>query len=95
MQRRGFKPPSSLVLKDLAHRRTGTLDVMASGLPGAVEQIKSAFEALLLALGESGLVQTLTTVIGRVTEVIRQIAAADPWVHRLITGVLMAGPALL
>ena len=68
---------------------------MESGLPGAVAQLTSSFEGLLLTLGKSGLTGFLTSAAKALTNFNRWLAASSPFVQTLLVGLLAAGPALL
>ena len=68
---------------------------MESGLPGAVAQLTSSFEGLLLTLGKSGLTGFLTRAAKALTTFNRWLAASSPFVQTLLVGLLAAGPALL
>ena len=68
---------------------------MESGLPGAVDQLKSAFEGLLLALGEAGITGALEDGARMLTRFTNSISEAPPQLVKLIASVLLLGPALL
>ena len=70
-------------------------ETMEAGLPGAVAQIKSAFEGLMLALGDGGLTGIIERALNWVTGLIRWLTAAEPVIRKLIIAALLAGPALL
>ena len=77
----------------------GTADkmrvVMEQGLPGAVAQLKSAFEAFQLSLGDAGLKSILEDAINAITGLIRSFTEASPIVKQFVNFLLLAGPALL
>ena len=77
----------------------GTADkmrkMMSKGLPGAVDQLKSAFEGLQLTLGAAGITGALERVAKAVTNVTNAIGAAPPELQMLMAGALLAGPVLL
>ena len=57
---------------------------MESGLPGAVAQLTSSFEGLLLTLGKSGLTGFLTSAAKALTKGFnRWLAASSPFVQTL------------
>ena len=78
---------------------TGTADKMRekmeSGLPGAVAQLTSSFEGLMLTLGDAGLTGFLEGAAEALTDFNRWVAAAHPFVQTLLVSALAAGPALL
>ena len=68
---------------------------MESGLPGAVDKLKSAFEGLLLSLGEAGITGALEKGANMLSEFINRISEGPPQLVKLIASVLLLGPALL
>ena len=68
---------------------------MESGLPGAVDQLKSAFEGLLLTLGERGITGALEKAVNMLKGFINSISEAPPQLTKLIASTLLLGPALL
>ena len=77
----------------------GTADkmrvVMEQGLPGAVDQLTSAFEAFQLSLGAAGLKSILEDAINTITGLIRSFTEAPPAVKLFVNFLLLSGPALL
>lgn len=74
-------------------------DVQMEGLSGAMRELKSAAEGLLIAIAESGLLKGFTGLIDRVTGLVRRLTDLNPTVLRVATviGVVVAaiGPLLL
>lgn len=61
--------------------------IMQKGLPGAIKQMQSAFEGLLLKMGfEGGFNGMAEKLIGKVTEIIRWFSDLDPFVLQMMMG---------
>ena len=70
-------------------------DVMESGLPGSVDEFKSAIEGLQLALGDEGLTATLSSFLMGLTDLITRLRESDgPWLG-FITNALLIAPIIL
>ncbi|TQN30620.1 TP901 family phage tail tape measure protein [Haloactinospora alba] len=69
------------------------------GFQGGVKELKSAFEGLMIAIADSGLLSWITSVVGKVTEWTQAVSKAHPWLLKLgvILGVVAAviGPLLI
>lgn len=65
--------------------------VRVKGLNGALDQLKSAFETLAIAIGDSGLLQFMTDMTLKLTEFIRELAKTNP--EMLKWGSVIAGAA--
>ena len=74
-------------------------EAQMQGFNGAMKELRSAFEALQIAIAESGLLDFMTQVVKSVSDVVRQVADADPKLLKFgtIFGVVAAaiGPALV
>lgn len=71
----------------------------ATGLNAALTSLSSAFEGLQIAIAESGLLEFVTSLVEKITDIVREAGAADPRILKLgtvIAGVAAAaGPALI
>ena len=70
-------------------------DTQNKGLVGAVRNLKSAFEGLQIAIGESGLGAAVESTARKLTDFTNWLTESEPWVRKLMAGVLASGPALL
>jgi len=74
-------------------------DIMRGGTSGALASLKSAFEGLQIAIADSGLLDSFTTIIKSLTRMISWMAKSSPWVIKLgvAFGVFLSvmGPLLL
>jgi len=74
-------------------------DVQMSGFNGAMAGMRSAFEALQISIGQSGLLDLMTGMVNNLASFTRELATAEPATMRL--GIAMAavaasvGPTLL
>lgn len=81
----------------------GTADKLAKtqmkGLNGALNALRSAFQELMLAIADSGLLDAVTSFAQRVTELVRGLSETNPAILRMITvaaGLAAAiGPVLI
>ena len=84
---------------DGAGRAAEVAAVQMRGFNGALIALKSAAEAVAIAVGESGVLDGLTKLINKATEVVRAITQTNPALLRFVaamTGVLIAaGPVVL
>lgn len=75
----------------------GTADKIAkvqmSGLNGSIKALKSAIEGLAISVAQSGLLQSITGIVKKVTEFAQSLNTANPQVFKIITSValLLAG----
>ena len=69
--------------------------VMEKGLPGAVAQLKSAFEGMILALGDAGVTGFLERAADKMTALVARFQELSPEVKAMVAVVITAGPALL
>ena len=69
--------------------------VMEKGLPGAVAQVKSAFEGMILALGDAGVTGFLERAADKMTALVGRFQELSPEVKAIVAAVITAGPALL
>ena len=78
---------------------TGTAQRMAGvqnqGLVGSVRNLRSAFEGLQIAVGESGLGAAVDWTARRMTILTNKLTEGEPWVRKLIAAVLLGGPATI
>ena len=65
------------------------------GLPGAIEDIKSAVNAFQLSVGTSGLSGMLEWVFDKLAAFVRWLSEASGWVKGLAVAAIAAGPVLL
>ena len=65
------------------------------GLPGAIKEVRSAFEAAQLAIGEAGLTGGLERIADRVRDVLIWFADLDRGTRQFISAALLLGPAFL
>ena len=70
-------------------------DARNLGLPGAIEDFKSAINALQIALGSSGLTGIVEAVLRRLSAFIKWLSEASGWVKTIAVAAISAGPALL
>ena len=77
----------------------GTSRIMADtrdlGLPGAIEDLKSAVNAFQLSLGSSGLTGILEGIFDKFSAFVLWLRDASDWVKTLGVAVIAAGPVLL
>jgi TP901 family phage tail tape measure protein len=73
--------------------------VQMEGFNGAVRELRSAFEGLMIAIAEAGLIQAMTDLAKQVTSFIRVLSATNPEILRMgtvIAAVVAAvGPLLI
>lgn len=83
--------------EDILNSSGGTASKIATaqmeGLNGAVTEMKSAFEGLAIAIGESGLLEWVTGVVKGITGLVRKISALNPQVLKFTT--IFAGVAAI
>ena len=77
----------------------GTMRRMAEmknlGAPGAWEDLKSAINAVNVALGESGILSTLEWAFDALTALLERVRTAPGPVKTFISAIVLTGPALL
>ncbi|WP_344014143.1 phage tail tape measure protein, partial [Nocardiopsis exhalans] len=81
----------------------GTAEEMAEikmeGLQGQLKELQSAGEGLMLAIADSGLLETVTALASKVTEWVQELASANPQLIKwaVIIGAVVAaiGPLLI
>lgn len=83
-----------LKLQDAAGTAQRIADVMDDNLNGALLQVKSAFEAVILAVGELGATSILTKLFRQLADVLRFVAANIEKVAKVAIGALFI-PAVL
>lgn len=75
--------------------KTGTAQRIAEaqmqGFNGEMRKLRSAFEGLLIAIGESGVLSAMTTFVNKLTEIVQSIAETNPELLRI--GAIVAGLA--
>ncbi|MFJ5156310.1 phage tail tape measure protein [Streptomyces sp. NPDC088353] len=73
--------------------------VQMEGFNGAIINLKAAFEALAIEIGDSGILAWVTQFTDKITGLIRQVAAADPQIFKIGTVVALVaalvGPLLV
>lgn len=74
-----------------ANRMANTL---MKGAPGAVKELNSAIEGLVLAVAQSGILEMMTQLARRATEFIRRLTETNPQVLKWSTLLLGAGVVL-
>ena len=65
------------------------------GLPGAIEDFKSAINALQLSVGSSGLTGMLEWVLDKLAAFVRWLSEASGWLKGFAVAAIAAGPGLL
>ena len=70
-------------------------DVQNQGLVGSVRNLRSAFEGLQIAVGESGLGAAVDWTARRLTILTNRLTEGEPWVRKLIAAGLLGGPAMI
>lgn len=94
---------SILELRDVLEEAGGTAERVANqqmkGLNGALLSFSSAWEGLGISIGESGVLDGLTSMVGVATDFVRWVSQLDPMILRFGTtlvglGVAGAGTAL-
>lgn len=74
-------------------------DIMMKGLPGALKILKSVWEATIIALFESGLVDLVLGIAKGISGLLQKIASANPFILKMagIMGLLAVaiGPVLM
>jgi TP901 family phage tail tape measure protein len=101
LQKQG-KPAIDALTASLA-KAGGTAERMAGiqmkGLPGVLKAAASAFEALNIAIFETGLDQFLINVVGGFTKFVRWLSKTHPWILKIIavlgSFLAIAGPILM
>lgn len=87
------------LLEDSGGTAESVATIQMEGMKGAWIELKSAAEGLMIAIGESGLLQALENVMDKATGYTRAFAAASPETLKFITTLLgiaaAIGPALL
>lgn len=78
-------------IEDVAGTAREAQEVQLRGLFGALRQLRSAAEAVAIAIGESGLLRTVTSFALRITEFLRDLRGTSR--ELLAFGVLLAGAA--
>src|SRR5690625_1751799 len=66
-------------------------DVQMQGFNGAMREMKSAIEGLMIAIGESGLIEFMADLVRHVTSFVRVMSATNPEI--LKWGTIIAGAA--
>lgn len=69
-------------------------DVQMKGFNGAMRELKSAFEALQIAIADAGLLQTMTDLVKRLAEWTRNLADSNPKMLKWATIIAAAAAAL-
>ena len=82
-------------LRDSAGQSGRMADTQMEGLPGAVKELRSAFEAAQLAIGQAGLTGGLERLADRARDILIWFTDLDRGTRRLVAGALLAGPGLL
>jgi hypothetical protein len=81
-------------LLDSSGTASGIAAAQMKGFNGAMRELKSAFEALQIAIADSGLLQTMTDLIKRLSEWTRNMAESNPQTLKWITIIAAAAAAL-
>jgi len=73
--------------------------IQMEGFNGKMTEMKSAIEGLLIAIGESGLLDFMTSFVGSITGIIQKLASANPAVLKFVTiiggSLAIIGPVVL
>lgn len=79
------------VLDDSGGTASRIAETQMKGLNGAVTEMKSAFEGLAIAIGESGLLEWVTAMVKGITGFVRWLSTLNPTVLKF--GTILAGIA--
>ena len=86
-------------LEDSGGRAKEIAEVQMKGLSGAIKSVKSALEAMAIAIAETGLLKWATDIAVAIANWVREIAKSNPAILKwgvIIAGVIaVAGPLLL
>lgn len=89
----------TIKLEDSGGKAKEIADVQMKGLSGAMKSLKSALEAVAIAIAETGLIKWATDIATAVAKWVREIAKSNPAILKwgvIIAGVIaVAGPLLL
>lgn len=64
------------------------------GFNAQIEQLKGAFEALAIAIADTGLLTMVTALVGKVTNFVTWLATANPVVMKIVAGFVAFAAAL-
>lgn len=84
----GFKQLSQ-ALSNVDGRAQSMAETMMKGAPGAFKRLTSAWEGLMIAIGESGLLNAVAVIVEKLVVGIRKLAGVSPRLMKL--GVIFAG----
>jgi TP901 family phage tail tape measure protein len=74
-------------------------DVQMQGLNGAIKALKSAFEGLMIAIGDTGLLTDITNIAKKITEFVQGLTKTNPTIMKFafLFGLVVAaiGPLLV
>jgi TP901 family phage tail tape measure protein len=94
----GFRDLSN-ALSNTDGRAKKMAETMLKGAPGAFKKFTSAWEGMVIAIGESGLVEAIAGILTKLTGLIRKIADTNPEILKMATifGAIVAaiGPLLM
>ena len=87
-----------LYTKTLKTASAGTADFVAaaqfSGLSGQIENLKGAFETLLVKIGDAGILTALTNIVRGLGDFVAQLGATHPAIIQFGTAVAVIGAAI-
>lgn len=74
-------------------------DTMMKGAPGAVRELSSAFQEMMLAVANSGILEMFTDITRRITGFIRQLGETNPeilkWGTLIAAAAVVLGPLVI
>lgn len=84
----------TISLRDSAGTAAEKAGVKMEGAAGGVRGMKSAFEGLTIAIGESGLLEWFTLAVGKLTEWFQALSETNPEILKIGTVVAITAAAL-
>jgi TP901 family phage tail tape measure protein len=80
-------------------KATEKAELKMEGWNGAVKALKSAVEGLMIAIGESGLLEDLAGLITKITEFVRGLSETNPVILKIVAAIagllVIIGPLLI